>query len=60
MYHMADIGDMSRDMQCANVSSQDEVVAARPEIDERVTQLVSKGRWQVLGYKEKFGDLSLL
>ncbi|KAK1024146.1 ATP synthase d subunit, partial [Friedmanniomyces endolithicus] len=38
----------------------DEVVAARPEIDERVTQLVSKGRWQVPGYKEKFGDLSLL
>ncbi|KAK5734003.1 ATP synthase d subunit [Elasticomyces elasticus] len=38
----------------------DEVVAARPDIDERVTQLVSKGRWQVPGYKEKFGDLSLL
>ncbi|KAK5133130.1 ATP synthase d subunit [Meristemomyces frigidus] len=38
----------------------DEVVAARPEIDEKVTSLVSKGRWQVPGYKEKFGDLSLL
>ncbi|TKA65489.1 ATP synthase subunit d, mitochondrial [Friedmanniomyces simplex] len=38
----------------------DEVVAARPDIDERVTQLVSKGRWQVPGYKEKFGDLSVL
>jgi len=31
---------------------QDEVVAARPDIDQRVEQLVSKGRWQVPGYKE--------
>ncbi|KAK6397013.1 ATP synthase d subunit [Meristemomyces frigidus] len=38
----------------------DEVVAARPDIDDRVSQLVSKGRWQVPGYKEKFGDLSVL
>ncbi|KFY21706.1 hypothetical protein V491_02947 [Pseudogymnoascus sp. VKM F-3775] len=38
----------------------DEVAAARPDIDERTTQLVSKGRWGVPGYKEKFGDLSVL
>ncbi|KAK5175257.1 ATP synthase d subunit [Saxophila tyrrhenica] len=38
----------------------DEVVAAKPDIDERVSQLVSKGRWQVPGYKERFGDLSVL
>ncbi|PQE21244.1 ATP synthase subunit D protein [Rutstroemia sp. NJR-2017a WRK4] len=38
----------------------DEVAAARPEIDEKTEQLVSKGRWSVPGYKEKFGDLSLL
>ncbi|KAL3422280.1 ATP synthase [Phlyctema vagabunda] len=38
----------------------DEVAAARPEIDEKTSQLVSKGRWMVPGYKEKFGDLSLL
>ena len=30
---------------------QDEVVAARPDIDERTTQLVSRGRWSVPGYK---------
>jgi len=30
---------------------QDEVAAARPDIDERTTQLVSKGRWGVPGYK---------
>jgi hypothetical protein len=39
---------------------QDEVVAAHPEIDQRVEQLVSKGRWSVPGYKEKFGDLSAI
>ncbi|KAI9768989.1 MAG: ATP synthase d subunit [Geoglossum simile] len=38
----------------------DEVVAARPDIEERTKQLVSKGRWAVPGYKEKFGDLSML
>ncbi|KAF4630928.1 hypothetical protein G7Y89_g7198 [Cudoniella acicularis] len=38
----------------------DEVAAAQPQIDEKTNQLVSKGRWMVPGYKEKFGDLSLL
>jgi len=38
----------------------DEIAAAQPEIDEKTSQLVSKGRWSVPGYKEKFGDLSLL
>ncbi|KAM0798535.1 ATP synthase D chain, mitochondrial [Usnea florida] len=37
----------------------DEVAAARPDIDSRTEQLVSKGRWHVPGYK-KFGDLSVL
>jgi hypothetical protein len=31
--------------------SQDEIAAARPDIDEKTAQLVSKGRWQVPGYK---------
>ena len=30
---------------------QDEVAAARPDIDKRTEQLVSKGRWHVPGYK---------
>ncbi|KAF2654078.1 NAC-domain-containing protein [Lophiostoma macrostomum CBS 122681] len=38
----------------------DEVAAAQPDIDKRTEQLVSKGRWMVPGYREKFGDLSLL
>lgn len=31
--------------------SQDEVAAARADIDKRTEQLVSKGRWEVPGYK---------
>ncbi|KAF3768652.1 hypothetical protein M406DRAFT_71638 [Cryphonectria parasitica EP155] len=38
----------------------DEVAAAEPSIDEKTSKLVSKGRWGVPGYKEKFGDLSVL
>ncbi|KDN61725.1 putative ATP synthase subunit D [Colletotrichum sublineola] len=38
----------------------DDVAAAEPSIDEKTSQLVSKGRWSVPGYKEKFGDLSVL
>ncbi|CAO2651195.1 Nn.00g094920.m01.CDS01 [Neocucurbitaria sp. VM-36] len=38
----------------------DEVAAAQPDIDKRTEQLVAKGRWAVPGYKEKFGDLSVL
>lgn len=33
---------------------QDEVAAARPDIDEKTSQLVSKGRWSVPGYKVRF------
>jgi len=40
--------------------SVDDVAAAQPEIDKRTEQLVSKGRWIVPGYAEKFGDLSVL
>ncbi|AMD20922.1 HDR180Wp [Eremothecium sinecaudum] len=37
-----------------------ELVAARPEIDAKVTEMVKKGKWEVPGYKEKFGDLTVL
>lgn len=30
---------------------QDEVAAAQPEIDTKTAELVSKGRWNVPGYK---------
>ncbi|KAL1955811.1 hypothetical protein VTO42DRAFT_8050 [Malbranchea cinnamomea] len=38
----------------------DDVVAAQPEIDKKTAEMVSKGIWMPPGYKEKFGDLSLL
>lgn len=42
----------------------DEVAAARPDIDKRTEQLVSKGRWSVPGYKVRlipsFDDCSIL
>ncbi|EYE96740.1 F1F0 ATP synthase subunit d [Aspergillus ruber CBS 135680] len=36
----------------------DEVAAAQPEIDEKTSSLVSKGKWMPPGYKERFGDLA--
>ena len=30
------------------------IAAARPDIDEKTTQLVSKGRWSVPGYKVRY------
>ena len=38
----------------ADEGMQDDVAAAQPEIDQRTEQLVSKGRWQVPGYKVRF------
>ncbi|KAH8695183.1 putative ATP synthase D chain, mitochondrial [Talaromyces proteolyticus] len=38
----------------------DDVAAAQPEIDEKTAQLVSNGKWVPAGYKEKFGNLSVL
>ncbi|KAF2458366.1 hypothetical protein BDY21DRAFT_414711 [Lineolata rhizophorae] len=38
----------------------DEVATAQPQIDEKTASLVSKGKWGVPGYNEKFGNLSLL
>lgn len=38
----------------------DDVVKARPDIDEKVETLVKKGIWSAPGYKEKFGDLTVM
>ncbi|KAF8473903.1 hypothetical protein BDZ91DRAFT_342101 [Kalaharituber pfeilii] len=38
----------------------DDVAKARADIDARTAEMVSKGRWMPAGYKEKFGDLSIL
>lgn len=38
----------------------EDLTKARPEIDAKVEEMVKKGRWEVPGYKEKFGDLNLM
>ncbi|PYH82242.1 ATP synthase D chain, mitochondrial [Aspergillus uvarum CBS 121591] len=38
----------------------DEVAAAQPEIDEKTSSLVQKGRWMPAGYKERFGEMSVV
>lgn len=38
----------------------EEVGDAHPRIRETVENMVKKGKWTVPGYKEKFGDLSLM
>lgn len=38
----------------------EDVGKAHPRIAEVVATMVSKGKWTVPGYKEKFGDLNLL
>lgn len=38
----------------------EDVVKARPDVEEKVQEMVSKGRFEVPGYKEKFGDLVIM
>ena len=38
----------------------EDVSAARPDLDEKVTYMVKNGKWNVPGYKEKFGDLTVM
>lgn len=44
----------------ANPGLQEDVAAAEPQIDERTSQLVSKGRWQVPGYKVRENSCQLI
>ncbi|KAG7195310.1 ATP synthase d subunit [Scheffersomyces spartinae] len=38
----------------------DDVAKVRPDLDEKVTYMVKNGKWEVPGYKEKFGDLTVM
>ncbi|CAI8500875.1 hypothetical protein CAS74_005083 [Pichia kudriavzevii] len=38
----------------------EDVVKARPDVEDKVQDMVSKGRFEVPGYKEKFGDLVIM
>lgn len=38
----------------------DEVIAAKPDIEDKLNYMVKNGKWEVPGYKEKFGDLAAM
>ncbi|CAH2354446.1 ATP synthase subunit d, mitochondrial [[Candida] railenensis] len=38
----------------------EDVSSARPDLNEKVTYMVKNGKWNVPGYKEKFGDLTVM
>lgn len=38
----------------------DDVAKARPDLDEKVNYMIKNGKWEVPGYKEKFGDLTVM
>lgn len=38
----------------------EDVAKARPDLDEKVEYMVAHGKWEVPGYKEKFGDLTVM
>ena len=50
MYRNMDVAKAVVEL-CTDQINQDDVVKARPDIDDKVTSLVSKGRWNVPGYK---------
>lgn len=52
-----------KDIEGARPFSQltvDDVAKARPDLDEKVNYMVKHGKWEVPGYKEKFGDLTVM
>lgn len=38
----------------------DDFVKARPDVEDKVSYMVSNGKFEVPGYKEKFGDLVIM
>ncbi|WEJ93032.1 hypothetical protein PSN45_000492 [Yamadazyma tenuis] len=38
----------------------DDVAKARPDLDDKVNYMIKNGKWNVPGYKEKFGDLTVI
>lgn len=38
----------------------EDVAKARPDLDEKVNYMIKNGKWNVPGYKEKFGDLTVM
>lgn len=38
----------------------EDVAKARSDLDEKVNYMIKNGKWEVPGYKEKFGDLTVM
>lgn len=38
----------------------DDVAKARSDLDDKVNYMIKNGKWNVPGYKEKFGDLTVM
>ncbi|CCH59910.1 hypothetical protein TBLA_0C00950 [Henningerozyma blattae CBS 6284] len=60
---LADLSATLKNIEAARPFDQltvDELVKAKPEIDAKVEEMVKKGKWDVPGYKEKFGDLTVM
>lgn len=37
-----------------------DVIKARPDVNDKVLEMIKHNRWEVPGYKEKFGDLTIM
>lgn len=55
--------DTLKDIESARPFDQltvEDVAKARPDLDEKVVYMIKNGKWEVPGYKEKFGDLTVM
>lgn len=55
--------DTLKDIESARPFDQltvEDVAKARPDLDEKVNYMIKNGKWEVPGYKEKFGDLTVM
>lgn len=63
---LAELADLEKTLE--NIESArpfdqltvDDVVKARPDVEDKVADMVAHGRFEVPGYKEKFGDLVIM
>ncbi|OZJ04232.1 hypothetical protein BZG36_04234 [Bifiguratus adelaidae] len=58
---LADLNQALKDIESTRPVEQltvDDVLIAKPDLNEKVERMLQKGKWSVPGYKEKFGDIS--
>jgi F-type H+-transporting ATPase subunit d len=60
---LADLNKTLENIESARPFDQltlEDVTKVRPDINEKVNEMVKKGNWQVPGYNEKFGENILM